>query len=574
MEFDELLITTGVDALVRLVKQKNKVELDEASKTLSIPSETIEDWSRVLEEEGILRMEYRLTKVYLVWIKPTEEEVVEEREKIDATKKEIETESIEIKERIDQERSDLKEFIKSFNEFYTKTADKLDKVEKEIQKLPAISKIENIDTTPAVTKLIEDSKGEVSNLNFEIENIREELGTIDIRKAQEQNKKSIEKTEELLGQIEEIKKKIAQVKTKAIKPNSEDLNLPSMTDVKKKFEQFKKEAALIRTKGLEMRENLRDAIEGASAVREVYQEIGEKAKILGELRNEMDEVSQKALIVTKEVERIAEKIDQNREVLDRFEQTYANAKGAMSRLEDEKEAEEKIGQIQKDQEQLDEKIEGLSKIIDAVSGNATASLEFEDLNFAVDDKLVLIKKELETIASSLEEEKSTYFAYQKIREKITGSIEAFEKRIDKMKTDLDSSIKEALSKEEELEKESKSVQALLKKPEVKEMIESVNAIKEKQKIIEEIKATMEDLEDSSENLNKKINIISREAKLLSIRSEENTYQEAQKTPEATQKKETEIRKQIELTKEEEAEYRNKREELKKLIKKLWENEGK
>ena len=76
MEFDELLITTGVDALVRLVKQKSKVELEEASKTLNIPSETIEDWSRVLEEEGILRIEYRLTKVYLVWIKPTEEEVV------------------------------------------------------------------------------------------------------------------------------------------------------------------------------------------------------------------------------------------------------------------------------------------------------------------------------------------------------------------------------------------------------------------------------------------------------------------------------------------------------------------
>ncbi len=79
MEFDELLITTGVDALVRLVKEKQKIELDEASSLLNIPQETIEDWTRVLEEEGILRIEYRLTRVFLVWVKPTEEEVATEK---------------------------------------------------------------------------------------------------------------------------------------------------------------------------------------------------------------------------------------------------------------------------------------------------------------------------------------------------------------------------------------------------------------------------------------------------------------------------------------------------------------
>ena len=31
MEFDELLITTGVDALVRLVKEKQRIELEEAA---------------------------------------------------------------------------------------------------------------------------------------------------------------------------------------------------------------------------------------------------------------------------------------------------------------------------------------------------------------------------------------------------------------------------------------------------------------------------------------------------------------------------------------------------------------
>ena len=75
MEFDELLITTGVDALVRLVKEKEKIELELASKLLNIDTSKIEDWARILEEEGIIRIEYRLTKVYLIWVNPTEEEV-------------------------------------------------------------------------------------------------------------------------------------------------------------------------------------------------------------------------------------------------------------------------------------------------------------------------------------------------------------------------------------------------------------------------------------------------------------------------------------------------------------------
>lgn len=571
MEFDELLITTGVDALVRLVKQKSKVELEEASKTLNIPSETIEDWSRVLEEEGILRIEYRLTKVYLVWIKPTEEEITEKEERIITQKREIADESDQIKERMDNEREDLKEFIKSFNEFYTKTASKLEKVEKELGKMPSIPQEDGF---KEVEELIEKNKIEVEQLNQELEELRNELKGINIEGIQQENKKSIEKTEDLVSQIEEIKKKISQVKTKTIKNKEEDLNLPSVAEIKKKFDQFKKEFLVIRTKGLELKEDLRDAIEGANAVKEVFLEIDEKAQALEKLREEMAEVSQEALNVTKRVDEIAQKIEENKEVLDRFDQTYTNAKGAIKRLDKENETREKLEEIEKEQAQIDEKVEALAKIIDAVSGNATASMEFEELNFAVDDKLVQIKKELDSIANSLEEEKSTYFAYQKIREKIAASIETFEKRIEKMKGELDGSIKEALNREEEIEKEGKSVAELLKKPEMKEIITTVNQIKEKQRIAQEIKDTIDELSESSENLNKKITLIAREAKLLSIRKEEGSTEPTVQTTKVDQEKKEEIKKQIDLTKEEELEYRKKREELKKLIKKLWENEGK
>src|SRR3989338_9984867 len=98
-EFDELLITTGVDALVRLVKEKQKIELDIAAKLLNIPTNTIEDWWHILEEEGIIKLEYKLTKVYLLWVPATEQEIVKEKEEIKIEQKTVEKEITSLRAR-------------------------------------------------------------------------------------------------------------------------------------------------------------------------------------------------------------------------------------------------------------------------------------------------------------------------------------------------------------------------------------------------------------------------------------------------------------------------------------------
>ena len=79
MGLDELLITTGVDALVRLIKEKGMIELSLAAQLLNIDAVTIEDWAHTLEEEGIIKIEYHLTKVYLAWVQPSAEEIEKEK---------------------------------------------------------------------------------------------------------------------------------------------------------------------------------------------------------------------------------------------------------------------------------------------------------------------------------------------------------------------------------------------------------------------------------------------------------------------------------------------------------------
>lgn len=105
---------------------------------------------------------------------------------------------------------------------------------------------------------------------------------------------------------------------------------------------------------------------------------------------------------------------------------------------------------------------------------------------------------------------------------------------------------------------------------------------------------MSDVSNLSESLDKRIILLSNEAKLLEIRSSGSemgssgtgggtsgtgsgtsgigTGRVGGVKTEAEIQKEKEIRQQVELTKDEELEFRRKREELKSLIKKLWQEE--
>lgn len=62
----QLNISTAVDSLVNLVKEKKKVLLEDASKELRIPENIIMEWATFLEEEGIMGIDYKLSKTFLV----------------------------------------------------------------------------------------------------------------------------------------------------------------------------------------------------------------------------------------------------------------------------------------------------------------------------------------------------------------------------------------------------------------------------------------------------------------------------------------------------------------------------
>src|SRR3989344_2777857 len=57
-ELKKLLIETPVDKLVELVARKKNLSLKDAAKSLGVEEETIEEWVRVLETHGYLKINY------------------------------------------------------------------------------------------------------------------------------------------------------------------------------------------------------------------------------------------------------------------------------------------------------------------------------------------------------------------------------------------------------------------------------------------------------------------------------------------------------------------------------------
>jgi tetratricopeptide (TPR) repeat protein len=59
------LIQTGVDGLIRLVEEKNRISVSDAAKELGVPVKTIEKWMDFLVEEEKIGVEYKFTTPYL-----------------------------------------------------------------------------------------------------------------------------------------------------------------------------------------------------------------------------------------------------------------------------------------------------------------------------------------------------------------------------------------------------------------------------------------------------------------------------------------------------------------------------
>lgn len=135
MNLEGSVIETGVDKLVKIVKERGRILLTDAAKELGVSPAVIQEWADFLEEEGIISIDYKLTKPYLVERKLTKKEV-EEKAKEFASKKDVFVRKAEVSlSFLEKQEQELKNVKNEFDKLKSELGLELSAVKSELGEL-------------------------------------------------------------------------------------------------------------------------------------------------------------------------------------------------------------------------------------------------------------------------------------------------------------------------------------------------------------------------------------------------------------------------------------------------------
>lgn len=128
-------IETGVDKLVELINRKQKISTNEAANELGVSIPVVQEWADFLEDQGLITVEYKLSRTYLCERKLTKKEV-EKKAKVYASKKDAFIRKVETALKSLQKESEGFEKIKvGFKKLKDVIGSDIDQVRVELQEL-------------------------------------------------------------------------------------------------------------------------------------------------------------------------------------------------------------------------------------------------------------------------------------------------------------------------------------------------------------------------------------------------------------------------------------------------------
>ncbi|MBI2659311.1 hypothetical protein HYX05_04415 [Candidatus Woesearchaeota archaeon] len=224
MEIESSVIETGVDKLVNLVKERGRIPLQDAAKELGVSITVIQEWVDFLEEEGIISVEYKLTKPFLVERKLTRKEV-EAKAKEFTSKKDVFVRKAEVSlSFLEKQATDLKKVKSEFDRMKSELGMELDTVREDLKELERYQQLkeelqkqveeQKNEAKLRIGELIQDVSREQKKYQEVVAGITRQSDELSKEKAEAQ---SIEESEKLLNKIlSEMKLMIGMIEKKVL----------------------------------------------------------------------------------------------------------------------------------------------------------------------------------------------------------------------------------------------------------------------------------------------------------------------------------------------------------------------
>ncbi len=252
------VIETGVDKLVNLVNLKERVSSADAAKELGVSTTIVMEWADFLEEEGIISIEYKFTKPFLIARKLAKKDV-QEKAKEFSGKKDVFVRKAEISlSFLEKESEKLKGLKEEFEKIKKELGIDINSVKNELEELKNYEQLKlSLDRKVEEQKALSMNKlqeitqqilREKKRYQGMLSRIREEEKILEHDKVEAN---SLEESEKLVRQkLNDVKSLIQKVEAKA-KTEEEDIknvrgNIQNMEILSKAAEaKIEKERSLI-----------------------------------------------------------------------------------------------------------------------------------------------------------------------------------------------------------------------------------------------------------------------------------------------------------------------------------------
>ncbi len=564
MEFDELLITTGVDSLIRLVQEKKQVELNMAAKLLGIPPATIEDWAHVLEDEKVIRIEYKLTEVRLVWVSPAPEQVKAEKAEFKKRKAVLEGDLRQLQEVQRKGREELRQQAESIEKLYSHFEESFRSLEDLSKQVKGMGERRG-DVSKQTMDRIEELAGKVGSIRESVSELEKQLREHQKIMGREGTGKKAADLEEYRSRVEALERRVADVLAKA------DLALSRAPRGDKRVEVSGLKGDMERLQGEFMK--VRDE---SRSVKELISEFRQSAEVLQTVRELMANVSKSSTSVRKELEENYSKLEaikrnmpeienhlkEDLELVAQYEDALKVAHEVMEKLPDKDTLVGQVSGIERREEQLVEEYKRFERNLSAVTGDVLqfgeVVRELEELRGEVEKAGKAMSKQAKEVKEAMEEETATYSTFQKIKAKTKLSVDQHLAQLERINEESEAVSKQLVALKGETTRKLGDLTEALGSENVKDAVRMLAELEEKKEGLEQARALITELNEKAARIEKNIRILAREAELISLR-------EGAPGPKEAADREERIR----LTAEEQGEFEQKRKELKDLIKRLW-----
>ena len=174
----DMLIETQIDQLAKLVSERKKISVSECAKILKTNETQIEEWVRILEENGFVEMIYPALGEPIIILKKLDVgEALKKKEQIEDKKEQIEDKTKDFQRKVEKIEKSIKSRDEDFSKIETELKRKLNTLEKnlkiadrlEVKKQDVIKKTEEVKSiADSVVREIDDIHNDISQMENKI----------------------------------------------------------------------------------------------------------------------------------------------------------------------------------------------------------------------------------------------------------------------------------------------------------------------------------------------------------------------------------------------------------------------